>query len=139
MQYFNLDFVKMSLIKKLRALRGAVCCEDNEAGISSAVVNLYSRILTENSLSEKDIVSIQFTVTSDIKALNPASALRKQGFVENTALFCALEPCMEGSLPKTIRILIYYYSRKKPIHIYMGGAEVLRPDLIRKTDKQKIF
>ena len=136
MQYFNLDFVKMSLIKKLRALRGAVCCEDNEAGISSEVVNLYSRILTENSLSEKDIVSIQFTVTSDIRALNPASALRKQGFAENTALFCALEPCMEGSLPKTIRILIYYYSRKKPIHIYIGGAEVLRPDLIRTTDSK---
>jgi len=125
----------MSLIKKLRALRGSVCCEDNEAGISSAVVNLYNRILMENSLSEKDIVSIQFTVTSDIKALNPASALRKNGFAKNTALFCALEPCMEGSLPKTIRILIYYYSRKKPSHIYMGGAEVLRPDLIRKTDK----
>ena len=129
----------MSLIKKLRALRGAVCCEDNEAGISSAVVNLYSRILMENSLSEKDIVSIQFTVTSDIKALNPASTLRKNGFAKNTALFCALEPCMEGSLPKTIRILIYYYSRKKPSHIYMGGAEVLRPDLIRTTDKQNIF
>lgn len=126
----------MSLIKKLRALRGAVCCEDNEAGISSAVVNLYSRILTENSLSEKDIVSIQFTVTSDIRALNPATALRKQGFAENTALFCALEPCMEGSLPKTIRILIYYYSRKRPTHIYMGGADVLRPDLIRTTDSK---
>ena len=125
----------MSLIKKLRALRGSVCCEDNEDSISSAVVNLYNRILMENSLSEKDIVSIQFTVTSDIKALNPASALRKNGFAKNTALFCALEPCMEGSLPKTIRILIYYYSRNKPSHIYMGGAEVLRPDLIRKTDK----
>ena len=136
MQYFNLDFVKMSLIKKLRALRGAVCCEDSEAGISSAVVNLYSRILMENSLSEKDIVSIQFTVTSDIKALNPASALRKNGFAKNTALFCALEPCMQGSLPKTIRILIYYYSRRNPAHIYMGGAEVLRPDLISKTDSK---
>ena len=136
MQYFNLDFVKMSLIKKLRALRGAVCCEDNEAGISSAVVNLYSRILMENSLSEKDIVSIQFTVTPDIRALNPATALRKNGFAENTALFCALEPCMEGSLPKTIRILIYYYSRKRPTHIYMGGADVLRPDLIRTTDSK---
>ena len=125
----------MSLIKKLRALRGAVCCEDNEDSISSAVANLYSRILRVNSLSEKDIVSIQFTVTPDIRALNPATALRKNGFAENTALFCALEPCMEGSLPKTIRILIYYYSRKKPSHIYIGGAEVLRPDLIRNTDK----
>ena len=127
----------MSFIKKLRALRGAVCCEDSEDSISSAVADLYSRILRGNSLSEKDIVSIQFTVTPDIRALNPASALRKNGFAENTALFCALEPCMEGSLPKTIRILIYYYSRKKPRHIYMGGAEVLRPDLIRNTDKQK--
>ncbi|UTC82443.1 chorismate mutase [Treponema denticola] len=123
----------MSLIKKLRALRGAVCCEDSEESISSAIVNLYSRILMENSLSEKNIVSIQFTVTSDIRALNPASALRRQGFAENTALFCALEPCMKGSLPKTIRILIYYYSRRKPRHIYMGGAEVLRPDWIRNT------
>ena len=125
----------MNFIKKLRALRGDVCCEDNEDSISSAVVNLYSRTLRVNSLSEKDIVSIQFTVTPDIRALNPATALRKNGFAENTALFCALEPCMEGSLPKTIRILIYYYSRKKPSHIYIGGAEVLRPDLIRNTDK----
>ncbi|UTY23985.1 chorismate mutase [Treponema denticola] len=125
----------MNFIKKLRALRGAVCCEDNENSISLAIVSLYTQILRENSLSEKDIVSIQFTVTSDIKALNPASALRKNGFAENTALFCALEPYVEGSLPKTIRILIYYYSRKKPNHIYIGGAEVLRPDLIRNTDK----
>ncbi|UTC76210.1 chorismate mutase [Treponema sp. OMZ 792] len=125
----------MSLIKKLRALRGAVCCEDNQDSISSAVVNLYSQILRENSLAEKDIVSIQFTVTSDIRVLNPASALRKHGLAKNTALFCSLEPCIEGCLPKTIRILIYYYSRKKPCHIYMGGAEVLRPDLIRNTDK----
>ncbi|AIN94680.1 chorismate mutase [Treponema putidum] len=121
----------MTLIKKLRAVRGAVCCEDSEAGISSAVVNLYSQILKENSISEKNMVSIQFTVTCDIKALNPATALRKRGFAKNTALFCALEPCMEDSLPKTIRILIYYYSRRSPQPVYIGGAEVLRPDLIR--------
>ncbi|UTC63589.1 chorismate mutase [Treponema sp. OMZ 787] len=125
----------MSLIKKLRALRGAVCCEDSQESISSAVVSLYSQILKENSLSEKNIVSIQFTVTDDIRALNPASALRKNGFAKNTPLFCALEPCIEASLPKTIRILIYYYSRRKPIHVYIGGAKVLRPDLIKNKDK----
>ncbi|UTC68119.1 MULTISPECIES: chorismate mutase [unclassified Treponema] len=125
----------MSIFKRLKAVRGAVCCEDTEESISEAVKNLYEIILKKNFLFEKDIVSIQFTVTDDIKSLNPAAALRKKGFAESVPLFCSAEPCVKGSLPKTIRILIYFYSRIRPFHVYIGGAEVLRPDLAGNTDK----
>ncbi len=113
--------------KKLKALRGAVCCdEDSQEKIGESVVSLYSEILKANRLKERDIVSIQFTVTKDLKSQNPATALRKNGFAKTTPLFCSAEPDILGAMPKTIRILILYYGRKKPKHIYLGEAKKLR-------------
>ncbi len=121
------------LFKKLKALRGAVCCEDSQEAISEAVDSLYSELLNSNKLKEKDIVSIQFTITKDLKAMNPATALRKNGFAKNTPLFCAIEPEIFGAMPKTIRILIYYYGRKPAKHTYLGEAKKLRPDYSNDT------
>ncbi len=120
----------MTLLKKLKAIRGAICCENTETEIISAVSELYTKILNENKLKEKDIVSIQFTITKDLNAKNPAGALRKAGFAKNTPLFCALEPEYENSLPKCIRVLIHCYSKNKAKHVYLGNAKKLRPDLI---------
>ncbi len=117
------------MIKKLKAIRGAVCCENNADSISNSVISLYSEILKENKIEEKDIVSIQFTVTDDINAKNPASALRANGFAQRIPLFCSAEANFLDSMPKCIRILIHCYSRKKTKHIYLGDAKKLRPDL----------
>ena len=111
-------------------MRGAVCCDNSPASIEEAVAALYKEILVKNGIGEADIVSIQFTVTCDLTAENPASALRKRGSAQDVPLFVSAEPQVEGSLPGTIRIMITFYGSKKPVSVYMRGAEALRPDLL---------
>ena len=75
-----------------------------------------------------DIVSVIFSVTSDINAKNPASALRQNGRAANTALFAVQEAAFQGSLERVVRVMIHCYLQKPGIHVYRNGAEVLRPD-----------
>ena len=127
--------------KRLYGIRGAVCCENSEQDIKFAVENMCSAIFENNKILAEDIVSIQFTMTNDLDAMNPAAALRKSAcgnIASSAALFCSVEPPVKGSLPKTIRVLITAYmdNNSKPIHSYSGGAEILRPDFVL-TSKEK--
>ena len=114
--------------KRLFALRGATRCLNDSFDISKQVVELYDELLSRNGLGEEDIVSVIFSVTSDIDAKNPAAALREEGRAGNTALFVAQEACFPGSLDRVIRLLIHCYQEASPVHIYRNGAEVLRLD-----------
>ncbi len=119
----------MSEISRVFAVRGAACCCNTALSIKEAATSLYREILAKNGIEEADIVSIQFTVTADLTALNPASALRSEGLALALPLFVCAEPQVENSLPCTIRVMITFYGSKKPSPVYMRGAEVLRPDL----------
>ncbi len=114
---------------RLYAVRGAVCCDNTEDSIGSMVPALYREILDRNGIEENDIVSILFTVTNDLVAMNPATALRRAGLAESVALFASAEPFVEGYLPRVIRVLVTYYGTTAPRPVYMNGAEALRPDL----------
>ena len=119
--------------KKLYAGRAAVCAQNTQEHIKTAVVAAYTRFLELNNLHEKDIVSLQFSVTFDITAANPATLLRSAGFASETVLFCNAEPNIDHSPRGIIRFLFYYYGKKKAVPVYMGGAEKLRPDLFNHT------
>lgn len=125
------------MIEKMRlyGLRGAVCVSENTPqAIQQAVSELADELFARNSYSPEDIVSIQFTMTSDLTALNPAAALRRSNqaaLAASCALFCSTEPPVDGALPRTIRVLVTAYAEKPPVHVYTGGAEVLRPDWAR--------
>ncbi|QUY17834.1 chorismate mutase [Treponema sp. OMZ 305] len=119
--------------KKLYAGRAAVCTQNTQEQIKTAVVTAYTRFLEVNGLREKDIVSLQFSITSDITAANPATLLRSAGYASATVLFCSTEPNIDGSPHGIIRFLFYYYGKKKAVPIYLGGAEKLRPDLFNHT------
>jgi chorismate mutase len=93
------------------------------------VPELYREILSKNAIKENDIVSVLFSVTNDLTVLNPATALRKAGLAQSIPLFASAEPYIEGYLPSVIRILLTYYGEAGPIHVYLNGAERLRPDL----------
>ena len=54
--------------KKLYAGRAAVCAQNTQEQIKTAVVTAYTRFLELNRLREKDIISLQFSITSDITA-----------------------------------------------------------------------
>ncbi|AEE16793.1 chorismate mutase [Treponema brennaborense DSM 12168] len=125
--------------KRLFGIRGAVCCENSEIEIERAVSSLCAAVFAENKLTEDDFVSIQFTVTPDLDALNPAAALRRGpcgALVRRAALFCSAEPVVAGSLPRVVRLLVTAYmdADRMPVHVYTGGAEVLRPDFVSGTD-----
>ena len=117
-------------MKRLYALRGAAQCENTVNDICEQVSVMYDELLSSNNLEQNDIVSVVFSVTEDIDAVNPCSALRKTGRGGELALFSCLEPETQGSLERTCRVLIHCYLEEgsKTHHVYRNGAEVLRPD-----------
>ncbi len=122
---------------RLFGIRGATCTENTTEDIRKNVGAMCSDIFKENNLSPSDIVSIQFTVTDDLTECNPAAALRRSGIdfdVSACALFCSQEPKMKNSLAKAIRVLVtaYMADDKTPVHIYRNGAEILRPDFVKR-------
>jgi len=126
--------------KQLYGIRGTCCTENTAESIVREVCSMCGGIFKKNSLLPEDIVSIQFTVTKDIDAMNPAAALRHGDCgidVSSCALFCSQEAEIQGSLPHTIRVLITAYMKEHslPVHIYRNGAEVLRPDFAKGKQK----
>jgi len=116
--------------KTLKAIRGAACSADVKAEILQKTVDLYDKILAANDLKEDELVSVFFSVTQDITALNPATALRQSGRAEEAAMMVLGEARFQDSPGGVIRILVQaYMAAKKPVqHIYIHGAEKLRPD-----------
>jgi chorismate mutase len=123
-------------MKKLYALRGAVQCENTEGDICRQIGLMYDELLTFNKLEEADIVSVMFSVTDDLYAINPCTALRKNGRAGTgeLSLFSTQEPKSKNSLERVVRVIIHCYldEGSKTSHVYQGGAEVLRPDRVKK-------
>jgi chorismate mutase len=95
---------------------------------------MYDELLTLNKLEEGDIVSVIFSVTDDLSAINPCTALRKDGRAGELALFSTQEPNSKNSLQRVVRVIIHCYLDEavKASHVYRNGAEVLRPDRVKK-------
>jgi len=118
-------------MKRLYALRGAVQCENTADDMRRQIGQMYDELLSLNSLKDEDIVSIIFSVTRDLDAINPCTALRKYGRAcGDEALFSAQEPECENSLARSVRVIIHCYMEEgaKVRHVYRNGAEVLRKD-----------
>ena len=116
---------------RLFAIRGATTVEANEAElIRAATTELVAELMQRNSISAEDFVSCIFTVTPDLDAEFPAAAARQSG-LDQVPLLCACEIPVPGALPKVVRILAHYHSdvSHTPEHVYLGGAQQLRPDL----------
>ncbi|WP_295797107.1 chorismate mutase [uncultured Treponema sp.] len=126
--------------KRIFGIRGAVCAENTPESIKENVGEMCHLIFKENNLQPDDIVSVHFTMTQDLKCMNAAAALRKSDVGIDTsllALFVSQEASIDGMLPRAIRVLVTAYlpAEKKPIHVYINGAEKLRPDFsIRKIN-----
>jgi len=117
----------------VKAVRGAVQVDsDDKNVISSEISRMVEQIITLNNIEIPNIVSLFFTVTSDLKSVNPAAALRAGGGYEEVPLFCAQEPDTQEAMKRVIRVLLtcenVEYDQKMK-HVYLGGAAKLRPDL----------
>jgi len=120
----------------IKAVRGAVSVEkDTPENIKEAVNKMVYKLIDENVVSLKKIVTIHFSLTPDLHSMNPAAALRHgEKDFSTVPLFVAQEPVVQNSLPAIIRVLITYkqWGFRKPRPVYLGEAEKLRPDLVSK-------
>ena len=116
----------------LCALRGATTCERNSTeSITLAVEELLVELVSRNNLIPDQIISVTFSVTSDLDACFPASIARKKTGWERIALLDCQQMSVKDDLSKCIRLLAYVYLPKEqvPKNPYLGKAKNLRPDL----------
>ena len=115
----------------LCALRGATTSEQNSVeSITLAVEELLTELVSRNNLIPDQIISVTFSVTSDLDACFPASIARKKLGWEKIALLDCQQMNVKGDLSKCIRLLAYVFlpTEQNPQNPYIGRAKELRPD-----------
>jgi chorismate mutase len=116
----------------VRALRGATTVEaDTPAHIEERTVELLRAMFERNGVHHDDLISIWFTVTTDLVSAFPASAARTIG-LGDVPLLCATEIPVVGSMPRCIRVLAHLttdLARDELRHVYLHAAAGLRDDL----------
>ncbi|MCL2235213.1 MAG: chorismate mutase [Defluviitaleaceae bacterium] len=116
----------------MRAIRGAICAENTKESILKNTTELLREIFEANDLDNGQVISITFAVTRDLDAVFPAVAARDLGLT-SASLLCLQSMDVVGALPKCIRVEVLAdinLAQSQVKHIYLGGAEVLRPDLV---------
>lgn len=116
---------------QLRALRGAITVdEDTVDEVVSATAALVEEMMSRNSLSREDLVSLIFTATPDLHSEFPAAAARKIG-ISDVPLLCATEIDVKDAVPRCVRVLMHAYTDKDRAlrHVYLRDARQLRTDL----------
>jgi chorismate mutase len=116
----------------VRALRGATQVDaDDRDQILEATTELVTEVMTRNTLTTDDVISVIFTVTPDLAAEFPALAARKLGF-HDVPLLCASEINVPHALPRVIRLMAHIETdrpRSAVQHVYLRGAAALRLDI----------
>jgi chorismate mutase len=114
-----------------RGVRGATTVTSNTAeAVLEAARELLLSLVEANGMEADDMASIHFTTTADLNATYPALAARRLGWYD-VALLCSQEIDVPGGLPRCLRVLIHWNSRKRPHqihHVYLHDAVSLRPD-----------
>ncbi|MEN6312980.1 MAG: chorismate mutase [Clostridiaceae bacterium] len=122
----------------VRAVRGATTVnENNRNEILEKTGELLNIIVEKNAISREDIISVIFSVTSDLNAVFPAVAARNMGWTD-IALMCTNEMDVPGSLRRCIRVMLNFNTKKSNSelkYIYLHEAEKLRPDLFENSLK----
>jgi chorismate mutase len=115
-----------------RGIRGATTVKDNSReSVIAAGKELLRKIVEANEVDVDDIAAVWFTTSIDVNAEFPAVAARELGWLK-TAMLCGHEMNVPGSLSGCIRVLMLVNTYKKSdelLHIYLRGAQKLRPDL----------
>jgi len=119
----------------MRGIRGAITVgADEKTVIVDATKRLLCEMTQRNGVEIDDICSVFFSLTPDIRAVFPALGARELGW-QLVPMLHFTEIDVPGSLKKVIRVLMHVNTdlpQAQIHHIYLEGAEVLRPDLVPK-------
>lgn len=123
-------------IMKMRGVRGAITVPvDDAEAIVVATKRLLAEMMERNRIELDDIASVLFSLTPDLHAVFPALGAREMGWVHVPMLHFT-EIDVQGSLEKCIRVLMHVNTDRAQSaieHIYLDGATVLRPDLVKAS------
>ena len=111
---------------------GTTVAGNSRVAILAATRELLTEIVKVNRIAPEDVASVIFTATPDLDTAYPALAARELGWTQ-TPLLCMQEMQVEDSLRRCIRVLIHWNTEHAPDevhHVYLRGAQALRPDLI---------
>jgi chorismate mutase len=121
-------------VRAFRGIRGAITVDaDDNASIARATERLLNEVVRRNGIELDDIASVLFTLTPDLHAAFPALAARDMGWV-TVPMLHAVEIAVPGALGKCVRILMHVNTARSAAdveHVYLDGARMLRPDLVR--------
>jgi chorismate mutase len=114
-------------------MRGAITVNQNtEEEIVTATEELLKKIIEENQIQPDLVASVFISTTEDINAVFPARALRKFEGWTYVPVMCMQEIPVPNSLTMCVRIMMHVNTAKSQDeinHVYLKGAQVLRPDL----------
>ena len=126
-------------MKSIRAFRGAIQLNvDASEEMRKCVAQLLKEMFDSNSIENEDLISMLFTATPDLTCEFPAVGARVFG-ITDVPLICASEIDVKGALSRTVRVLLHAESsltRAEITHVYLNGAEILRPDLGNSAKNQ---
>lgn len=113
-------------------IRGATTIvADEKEEIRASVKALLDEIFQVNTLKPNEIRGFLFSLTTDIHAYHPAKAARECGY-DYAPLFAAIEPDIDGALPRCIRVMIFTErtgDTHSVQHVYQKEARSLRKDI----------
>jgi chorismate mutase len=116
----------------VRAIRGATRVEyDDRDHVLLRSRELVRAFLAANGLGTKDVVSILFSATQDIRSVAPALAARQLG-LHDAALLCVQEMAVDGAMPGVIRFMAHVDLDSpdiSPRNVYLHGTETLRQEI----------
>jgi chorismate mutase len=119
----------------LQGIRGAITVEKNtEEDIFISVQQMVREMCIQNDITPENIGAAIFSATGDLTAAFPAAGARRLLGFELVPLFDARQMDVDNSLQKCIRVLLLVNtdkSQQEIHHVYLNGAAVLRPDLIK--------
>ena len=127
----------MSTAPQLRALRGATTASANSAeAIAEAVSELLDALVERNGLEGPQLLSVTFSVTTDLDACFPAAIARRRPGWDGVALLDCQQMAVAGDLPRCIRLLAHaWLGDDQPVrHAYLREAARLGPDLANPAD-----
>ena len=116
---------------QLTVIRGATTAKDNSVEeIENAVVELIEELITRNNITEKNLLSITFTVTRDLNACFPASIARKCHGLDSVAFIDCQQMYVPNDIDFCIRLMaqVLLTDNKSINHPYLRGASKLRTD-----------
>lgn len=120
----------------VRAIRGATTLEaDTPDQVRERVLALVSAVFERNDLAVDDVISLVVTATDDIRSAHPATAARAWGLAD-VPILGARELQIDGGLGLCVRFLLHVETdkaRAEVQHVFLEGAVVLRPDLVRDS------